>query len=128
MIDVMVILPLACLSVVFANPATASTEKQEVTADLNRHLKKASPLKCKNSDSKLQLELRTISGDIIPFFCSWAKKGYSYSCSETGVLASHCPKTCSTCSKYRCADSEGTFIWKEEKKLVNGLLQKILPI
>ena len=28
------------------------------------------PLKCKKTDSKLQLQLETANGDIIPFFCA----------------------------------------------------------
>ena len=77
---------------------------------------KAKPLKCKNSDSKLELQLKTKYGDSIPFFCAWAPKKGPFSCTATGPLASHCPYTCKTCSTYKCADSEGKFIWKKQTR------------
>ena len=83
----------------------------------------ASPLKCKNSDSKLQLQLQTATGDTIPFFCAWAQKG-RFSCTGTGPLVSHCPKACGACSKYKCADSEGDFIWKGEVRTCAWLNEK----
>ena len=96
---------------------TAATATTPTTID-------TSSLKCKHSDSKLQLQLETVNGDIIPFFCAWAPQVGPFSCTKTGLLASHCPKTCGACSKYRCADSEGNFIWKGEVRTCAWLAEK----
>ena len=97
----------------------SSTVLRSTTTIIN-----AKPLKCKNSDSKLQLQLETDNGDTIPFFCAWAPQEGPFSCAGTGPLASHCPKTCGACSKYRCADSEGNFIWKGEVRTCAWLAEK----
>ena len=124
----------------FTSPTTVSAQKEEEDIIVgHRRLQEtelfadddamiptavsASPLKCKNSDSKLQLQLQTATGDTIPFFCAWAQKG-RFSCTGTGPLASHCPKACSACSKYKCADSEGDFIWKGEVRTCSWLNAK----
>merc|ERR1711971_461074 len=88
-----------------ANAAPAKNQEEDAMESfllVSRKLQDIKPstnpaLKCKNSDSKLQLEIETIGGSSIPFYCEWAMKG-KYSCSETGALASHCPNTCRSCS------------------------------
>ena len=65
--------------------------------------------RCKNSPLKLLIE--TSGGSIFPLECKYTMlKSKKTQCSETGVLASHCPKACGMCPLYTCSDSKGTFL------------------
>ncbi len=68
-------------------------------------------------DSPLEMMLVTTDGDELPFFCKWAKRGKAgFACGTLGVLASHCPVTCGTCSEYKCADSKATFFLNKRER------------
>ncbi len=64
------------------------------------------------NDSPLRILLETKGGSSIPFKCRSMQesdtKKYT-SCSDKGVLATHCPKVCGLCANYRCSDSQGIF-------------------
>ena len=63
-------------------------------------------------DSPLEILLETTGGSKIPFACKSMLLSKNTSCSESGVLASHCPKACGMCPSKKCSDSEGTFLMR----------------
>ena len=118
---------LSCIPIVFSSLSSTSitrstTNQEEVMESLlttSRHLQDdESHFKCK-SNSKLEMQIETLDGGMIPFYCNWVKmaKGYNYTCGDNGgAIASHCPSVCGTCSTYRCADSKANFLWKEKTR------------
>ena len=63
-------------------------------------------------DSPLEILLETTGGSKIRGACKSMLLSKHTSCSESGVLASHCPKACGMCLLYKCSDSEGTFLMR----------------
>jgi hypothetical protein len=78
-------------------------------------------------DSPLKLLLKTTGGSSIAFKCKSMSKSENTWCSETGVLASHCPKACGMCPLYRCSDSEGTFLMGNGRDRDCSWLQERTP-
>ena len=80
--------------------------------------------KCTNSPLKFQVE--TVGGSLLPFSCKWAAQNEdTFTCSNKGQVATHCPKVCGTCSEYGCSDSEGVFFTKNGKKRECSWLQEM---